>query len=420
MSLENKNEVKEERPVKNILPLSYALSLISQLLPIPVHVFTDEDKYLDKFNIEDKGDNSNIFETDLDLRKEYLKEIRSKKVVLFTSEKPILFGGVECTDGLTLILGPIAISDVDQSFCKLYALKHSASNIYPLRCSEKKLAALLLLIYSSITNKYVYLNDFLDESFMSQELIEQTYIKFGNIISNNTIGNKPHNPVVFEETIRRSIKNGDEDALKRALNSVYGNMRGTLAHNELRSAKNLAIVDVTIATRAAIEAGLSVEKLYTLSDAFIMEIEECKFPADAYALARACALRCTQMVSSFIKHIKNKENSSLIVAKACEYIERHVYSKFNVEDLCKKLKVSKSYLSKQFKNEKKVTLGEYYRQRKIEVAKILLTSSDKSMYEIATLLNFNSQSHFGRVFLECSGWTPTHYRNNFSIRDSVL
>ena len=113
MSLENKNEVKEERPVKNILPLSYALSLISQLLPIPVHVFTDEDKYLDKFNIEDKGDNSNIFETDLDLRKEYLKEIRSKKVVLFTSEKPILFGGVECTDGLTLILGPIAISDVN-------------------------------------------------------------------------------------------------------------------------------------------------------------------------------------------------------------------------------------------------------------------------------------------------------------------
>ena len=75
---------------------------------------------------------------------------------------------------------------------------------------------------------------------MSQELIEHTHIKFGNIISNNTIGNKPHNPVVFEETIRRSIKNGDEDALKRALNSVYANMRGTLAHNELNIGKKFS------------------------------------------------------------------------------------------------------------------------------------------------------------------------------------
>lgn len=209
----------------------------------------------------------------------------------------MLFGGVKCTDDLFLVIGPVVITQVDQNFTKLYALKHKANNVSLFYIDVKKLASILLLIYSSITDKYIFLSDFLDKSFLNDELLESAQKHVANIFSRQSLTNRPHNPGVFEDSIRLAIKQGDVEGLKKALNSIYASMRGTLARTELRSAKNLAIVDITIATRAAIEAGLSVEELYVISDAFIMEVEDCKYPSDAAALARACALRCTQMVA---------------------------------------------------------------------------------------------------------------------------
>lgn len=41
----------------------------------------------------------------------------------------MLFGGVKCTDDLFLVIGPVVITQVDQNFTKLYALKHKANNV---------------------------------------------------------------------------------------------------------------------------------------------------------------------------------------------------------------------------------------------------------------------------------------------------
>lgn len=401
------------------LPLSYVLSLLSQFFQMPVHIFKSDNHYLEKFNI-DSDDDLNVLKTDFALREKVLKLIRNRKVGLVTDEKPFVFGGVVCNDDLTLVIGPIVIADIDQNLSKLYALKHKANNVSPLRCDVRKLAAILLLFHSAMTNEHISINDFLDANFLSLEVIESTKKQIANIISRQSLTNKPHNPSVFEDSIRLAIKNGDEETLKKSLNSMYASMRGTLSRNELRSAKNLAIVDITIATRAAIDAGLSAEELYVISDAFIMEVEECKFPSDAQALARACALRCTQLVARHKTQMLKSNTNSLVVARACEYIERHVYDKFNVQKLCEKLKVSSSYLSKLFKDEKKITLGEYYRNRKIEVAKILLTTTSKDLSEISSLLNFNSQSHFGRIFMQVVGTTPSKYRNKNAFKDPIL
>lgn len=151
-----------------------------------------------------------------------------------------------------------------------------------------------------------------------------------------------------------------------------------------------------------------------------MEVEDCKYPSDAAALARACALRCTQMVAKHKLDLEKGNLLSPVVLRACDYIDRHLYEKFNLEIVSNKLKVSSSHLSKLFKEEKKMTLGEYARLRKIEVAKTLLATTDKSISDIALMLSFNSQSHFGRVFISIQGESPAKYRKNNAIRDNVL
>ena len=118
--------------------------------------------------------------------------------------------------------------------------------------------------------------------------------------------------------------------------------------------------------------------------------------------------------------IKKAYKSQLVVAKkyssikmCLPYLEviNFIYEKFDVQEIASKLKVSASYLSKLFKEEKKISLGQFTRMRKIETSKILLSNTDKSISEIALSLSFNSQSHFGRVFLEITGYTPAQFRN---------
>ena len=401
------------------LPLSYALSLLSQFIPLPVHIFDKNGHYYDKFN-DDYSDDSNVLKTDHEFRLEIIKIISEHKVTIISNEKPILFGGVQCLDDLTLVVGPITMSDVDQNFCKLYALKHNARSVSPFRCDVRKLASLILLIYSSITHKYIYLSDFLDKNLLNENVIATTQKHIAEIINSKTLTNRPHNPGSFEDNIRFAISHGDIEALKRSLNSMYASMRGTLSRNELRSAKNLAIVDITIATRAAIDAGLGCEELYIIADAFILEAEDASSVYEAQAVARACALRCTQLVAQALKNKDQENNLSPVVSRACDYIDRHVYEKIDLLMLSEKLKISSSYLSKIFKKEKNMTIGEFARQRRISVAKILLTSTEKSISEIAALLNFNSQSHFGRIFLKLEGLTPAKYRNMNAMRDVVF
>ena len=104
---------------------------------------------------------------------------------------------------------------VDKNFCCLYALKHNASTITPLRCDVKKLAALILLIYASVNNKYPYLTDFLEQNILGDDLIATTQKQLAKVINSHSIANRPHNPVSLEASIRFAISHGDIEALKK-------------------------------------------------------------------------------------------------------------------------------------------------------------------------------------------------------------
>ena len=75
-----------------------------------------------------------------------------------------------------------------------------------------------------------------------------------------------------------------------------------------------------------------------------------------------------------------------------------------------RLKVSSGYLAHIFRRSMGMTISAFARRRKMELAVQLLTGSDKSLQEIAQMLGFSSQSHFGQVFMRATGETPGQYR----------
>lgn len=82
----------------------------------------------------------------------------------------------------------------------------------------------------------------------------------------------------------------------------------------------------------------------------------------------------------------------------------------NVTELAKLTPYSYSRLSRLFKQATGRTIIEYTTKVKIHRAKELLKSTDMGVLEIASALNYDSISHFNRVFKEETKMTPREYR----------
>lgn len=403
-----------------VLPINYALSLLTQLQPIPLHVFDGNGHYLKKLD-NDNDDNWNVLKTDKEYRQKLIDTIKDQRLTLFTNERPVLLGGVALADKLILIMGPVVMSKINSNFAQLFATKHKATNVVLQECPPTKLAAMLLLINAALTGKKIPLTAFLDRFFIHEDLIKDTLNKAADIFYHETVLSRPHNPISFEHNIIDAVKQGNCEGLERALNSPFASMRGTLATDSLRSHKNLAIVDITLASRALIDTGFSAEEGFIMSDAFIRNVEEAKSSEEASAIARACAMRCAQLVKKQNEEAKRQKTSnSPLVQQACDYIDRYVFTKFDVQVLAKHLHVSVGYLSKLFKQEQHITMSTYMRKRKIEISKMMLANTEQNLDEIALSLSFCSQSHFGEVFLKEVGCTPATYRKRIKLQSGKL
>lgn len=72
--------------------------------------------------------------------------------------------------------------------------------------------------------------------------------------------------------------------------------------------------------------------------------------------------------------------------------------------------IARCTLIKEFKEYTGMTIVQYQRKQKMTYAAQLLIDSDYQITEIADILEFDSFSHFLRVFKEQYGETPKEYR----------
>lgn len=78
--------------------------------------------------------------------------------------------------------------------------------------------------------------------------------------------------------------------------------------------------------------------------------------------------------------------------------------------LSEKLALSYANLSATFSEIEGVTIEKYFIQQKIEKVKELLTYDEKSLSEIAYLLDYSSVAHLSAQFKKISGETPSSYK----------
>lgn len=322
-----------------------------------------------------------------------------------------------CGENGVLIIGPSLYTNINENSFKNICGSLSKEKLKELVGQYQKLPIIPFdklnniarIIYFMIYETYITVEEIIEENFYDLDKIAAASRQFSRDFSVARQNSEFHHSYEREKVLFDCIKRGDTKALLYNLNRPLDGKVGILAEkNPLRSEKNIAISMAAIATRTIIEEGVPEELAYGVNDSFVRLIEE------ANSIEQVKSLMIT-MLCNFSNLVKeNRAVSYSKLVKSCwDYIFINLYERISVEEISKELKCNANYLSRVFKKEVGKTISEVITYERIEESKRLLKYTKFSIIDIATLMQFNDQSHFTRVFKKETGFTPKKYRQKY-------
>ena len=107
----------------------------------------------------------------------------------------------------------------------------------------------------------------------------------------------------------------------------------------------------------------------------------------------------------------NKEKTSIsLVEKAKAFIDSNYFNDISLDEVSREINISPYYFSKLFKEETGGNFIDYVTAVRMEKAKELLCTTDKSMKEICSEVGYSDPNYFSRSFKKNVGITPTEYK----------
>ena len=222
-----------------------------------------------------------------------------------------------------------------------------------------------------------------------------------------------HNSYEQERRELECVRRGDVEGLKRAISELEIEKVGRVSRDPLRNWKDLAIVGVSLCSRAAIEGGVSPEIAFRMSDVFIQRIEDENSMDRLTDLARKMELEFCLAVRG-----QSHKTDNPLILRCRDLISRRIHTKITVAELAEAMRVNPDYLSQLFSREEGLNISEYIAREKVKVAAGELMFTNKSFDDIAVFLGFSSQSHLGKVFKKWTGMTLRQYRILYGEKES--
>ena len=215
-------------------------------------------------------------------------------------------------------------------------------------------------------------------------------------------GQFAHPSIRLEDALGKRIEAGDTSGALSILRRINRLDRAKLADNPLRSLKNSLIGSMTIFTRAAIQGGVPDNQSFTLSDAYIRQIESATGQEELEGIEE-------RAIRSFINLVneEKKQKYSHVIGQLMQYIDTNLTSELSLNELAGIAHMHPNYLSSRFHKETGTRLSAYIRDKRLEEAIHMIQFSNNSLKQIAAFYRFSSQSHFSRAFKEKYGMTPS-------------
>ncbi len=214
-------------------------------------------------------------------------------------------------------------------------------------------------------------------------------------------------PIELEKQLQLAIVGGDNETAKEMLNRILGHIYFS-SNNDLETIKSRALELIVLLSRSAIEGGADAEQIFSLNGNYVKQVEKFDNIVDL-------SVWLTDVINRFISYVfefgEVKHTDTIL--KAIRYIKDNYSKKITLEDVANHVYLSKSYLSKIFKEETGVNLVSFLNKVRIDKSKLLLANSKLSLIDIANLIGFDDQSYFTKVFKSIVGVSPGKYREKY-------
>lgn len=218
-----------------------------------------------------------------------------------------------------------------------------------------------------------------------------------------------HSPYALEVELTKAVAKGDSRKALKALRKITAQgEKAVLAKDPLRSAKNSMIGSIAFLARAAIQAGVSADHAFSLSDALTQQIEDMRSKNAVLAFEENILLQYVELVRQRLA-----QSYSVPVMRVIHYIENRLDQKVLLEEAAAYAGVHAAYLSARFKKETGLSFSYYISMRKIQESSYFVRHTDYSVSQIAYLYGFSSQSYYITRFKKVMEMTPMEYRRRF-------
>ncbi len=105
-----------------------------------------------------------------------------------------------------------------------------------------------------------------------------------------------------------------------------------------------------------------------------------------------------------------KSRDRELIKKAAAYIENDILDFTTIKKLAEHIGLNTSKLQNGFKNIYGFTVNEFVQNRRLDLAKNLIQTTDHSFSEIAYMVGISSKSYFSKIFKDKYGITPSDIR----------
>ncbi len=211
-------------------------------------------------------------------------------------------------------------------------------------------------------------------------------------------------PFECEKQLIAKVKIGDRIGARDLLNTILAAIM--LAEpGDLNVLKARMVELLSILSRSAAEGGVDINFLLERNLDYISKVMQVDNQPDL-------CVWIGNALNDFIEQVYSVQDRAKTsqVAPAMAFIEENYREPIALADIAKAAHLSVSRLAHVFKEQMSMTLIDYLTHTRIDKAKELLLSTNKSCTQICFEVGYNNQSYFTRTFKDIAGITPRQFR----------
>ena len=211
----------------------------------------------------------------------------------------------------------------------------------------------------------------------------------------------------YENKLMKAVSLGQTQRAQLMLSGFSEYSFKRRINDPIRSVKNYCIIMNTLLRKAAENGGVHPIYLDSVSSSHAVKIEQLASPTEAFELMK-------DMLGTYCRLVRKHSIGSYspIVQKAITMINADLSANLTLSMIADAHNISSGYLATVFKKEVGMTVSEYIREKRMNYAEHLLSTTHLQIQTVALHCGIMDLQYFSKIFKKHTGKTPKEYRNS--------